>query len=199
MVKTQTAILRAVAMVLRTFAKATNDRLAALEVKERGLDGAQGPEGPAGPEGLPGRDGRDGRDGLPGADGQDGAPGRDGLDGFGFDDLEVKYDGERTFTFEFSRKDGDEIRTKSFPFVMPIPIYRGVWRPEREYLKGDTVTLNGSVWFAQSTTSARPGAEMGTKTWQLAVKEGQQGKQGPKGDPGKDGRNGRDLTFTPRS
>lgn len=196
--KTETAILRAVAMVLRSFASATNVRLAALELKERGLDGAPGPAGPAGPEGMPGRDGRDGRDGLPGADGQDGAPGRDGVDGFGLDDFDVKYDGERTFTFEFSRKVGDEVQTKTKTFVVPIPLYCGVWRPEREYQNGDAVTFNGSVWFALDETKARPGTEISAKTWKLAVKAGQDGKPGPKGDPGKDGRNGRDLTFTPR-
>lgn len=192
--KTESAILRAVAMMLRALATATNKRLDELETKSR-------EPGPAGPEGRPGRDGRDGRDGLPGADGangQDGAPGRDGLDGFGFDDLEVKYDGERTFTFEFRRQDGDEVRTKSFPFVVPFLIDRGVWRAEREYEKGDAVTFNGSVWFAQATTKTRPGTEISAKTWRLAVKEGREGKQGPKGDPGKDGRNGKDLTFTPR-
>lgn len=194
---TQSAILRAVAVVIREFAGRVNTRLATLEMKERGLDGAPGQ---VGPQGEQGRDGRDGRDGQPGQPGADGAAGKDGLDGFGFDDLSVKYDGERTLTVEFIRQDGDQLRTKSFPITLPVVLDRGVYRSDINYEQGDAVSWAGSLWIARASTHGeKPGD--GATSWRLAVKAGREGKQGPKGETGKDGKDGRpgrDLTFSSR-
>lgn len=189
--KTQSAILRAVAVVIREFAGRVNTRLAALEIKERGLDGAPGPQGP---QGEPGRDGRDGRDGSPGANGLDGIAGkdgRDGVDGLGFDDIDVKYDGERSITVEFRRvQDDGQIRVKSFPIRLPVIIDRGVYRGDKPYEKGDAVTWAGSLWVAQASVHGqRPGE--GETSWRLAVKAGREGKTGPAGPAGKDGKDGR--------
>ncbi|WP_205910137.1 hypothetical protein [Rhizobium rhizophilum] len=102
--------------------------------------------------------------------GRDGE-GKPGLDGFGFDDLDVVYDGEKTFTLRFVQGE----RVKEFPFVMPVVIDRGVYREGNDYKAGDAVTWAGSVWIAQKETSAKPDAG---DDWRLSVKRGRDGKDG---------------------
>lgn len=199
---------RLAAVTVKTIAAAIRPlaaRLDALERREvvqaapgvpgaKGDPGERGPEGPAGSEGAPGRDGRDGqpgRDGAPGANGlngADGAPGKDGADGIGFDDLDVTHDGERDFTFTFTKGE----RVKAWTFSVPVPIYRGVFADGTTYVRGDSVTWGGNLWIAQSSTTAKPAEGA---TWKLAVQRGREGKQGAKGEPGlngKDGAPGRD-------
>lgn len=119
---------------------------------------------------------------LPGPPGERGEKGEPG---FSLDDFQ--YDGERRFIFESKG-------TKRI-FVLPIPIYRGVWKNEQDYERGDITTVGGSTWHAQTDSKGvRPGN--GSKAWQLSVKCGRDGKDGqsimgPAGPPGKDGR---DLT-----
>jgi integrin beta 3 len=146
---------------------------------------------------VPGRDGRDGLtgekgiDGKSGVDGVNGRDGKDGLDGFGFEDLEVAHDGERGFTFRFT-KDG---RVKEFPFRLPVVLYRGVYEGGKAYERGDQVTAHGSTWTATADTKDIPGE--GVTAWVLSSKRGRDGKSGPvgeKGLDGKDGRAGKDLT-----
>ena len=118
-----------------------------------------------------------------------GEPGKDGRDGFGFEDFGIEYDGEKTFTFYFVR--GDD--KKTFTFITPLIIYRGLWKAGK-FLKGDAVTVDGSMFVAKQDTDAMPGTN---KEWQLAAKRGRDGDNGKKGDPGsigKAGRDGRDLT-----
>ena len=166
-------------------------------VGEKGLPGdlgERGPVGPVGEKGMLGAPGRDGRDGLPGPmgekglDGSHGRDGKDGIDGFGFDDLEVVHDGERGFTFQFT-KDG---RTKTFAFTLPVVIYRGVYEGGTTYQRGDQVTAHGSTWTAMAETKDVPGE--GATAWVLSAKRGRDGKPGPQGPGGKDGRAGKDLT-----
>jgi integrin beta 3 len=112
-----------------------------------------------------------------------------GNDGLGFDDLDVTYDGERTFTFRFVHGE----RVKEFPFKVPVMIYRGAFR-EQAYERGDTVTFGGSMWHCNAETADKP--EDGVEAWTHAVKrgrDGKSGKDGEKGDPGIPGRAGRDL------
>src|SRR6266436_5045804 len=85
-------------------------------------------------------------------------------DAFGFDDMSVDYDGERNLVLRFTR--GDDI--KEFPINLPIPIYRGVYKEQEIYKKGDTVTWGGSVWIAQVDTPSHP--RDGSTGWRLAVK-----------------------------
>ncbi|MFC7399583.1 hypothetical protein ACFQU1_20430 [Chelatococcus sp. GCM10030263] len=108
-----------------------------------------------------------GRDGAPGEKGQDG---RDGLDGLGFDDLEMTYDGERSFAFRFVRGE----QAKEFAFDVPVMIYRGVFKEGEAYKRGDTVTWGGSLWHCDGETADKPGE--GQKGWHLAVKRGRDGK-----------------------
>jgi hypothetical protein len=161
-------------------------------VGETGPVGPVGPPGPSGEkgtDGAPGRDGRDGQHGIPGLigekglDGKDGRDGIDGKDGLGFDDLSVEYDGERTFTFTF--KQGD--RMKSFPFRMPVVLYRGLYEAGKAYETGDSVTWGGSMWIAREpTTTIAPdeNSPAGKKAWALSTMRGRQGKPGLKGDTG---------------
>jgi integrin beta 3 len=143
-----------------------------------GLDGKDGAQGPIGPKGLQGDRGQPGQQGvrglqgeqgLAGRDGQPGVPGRDGKDGLGFDDLDVEYDGTRTFTFRMVRGE----REKAFSFTLPIVIDQGVWR-EQSYVKGDGVTWRGSFWIAQQDTTSKP--DEASSDWRLAVKRGRDGK-----------------------
>lgn len=170
--------------VLRECLQAMADRLAILEAKERGLDGEKGERGERGPQGEPGRDGLPG---IPGRDGKDGEKGQDGRDGFDFEDVNVLYDGERRFTWTFTKGD----RQKSFgPFVTRCVIWRGIWDESRTYEVDDQVTYAGSQWIAKEKNSGVRPDQFGTgaRVWTLAVKRGQQGKQGEPGAPGKDGK-----------
>jgi integrin beta 3 len=147
-------------------------------------DGAPGRDGAAGRDGAPGRDGSDGQDGS------DGRDGKDGVDGFGFDDLTLGYDGERTLTLRFARAG----RVKEFPVVVPWPLDLGVWKAGNVHARGDGVTHGGSWWIAQRDTTAKPGE---SEDWRMCVKRGRDGKdglKGDKGDSGAPGRAGRDLT-----
>lgn len=93
-----------------------------------------------------------------------------GKDGFGFEDMAVEFDGERTIELVFTK--GEEV--KRFSFELPTVIDRGVYRPETEYAKGDGVTWAGSFWIAQEKTSDKPGD--GSTGWRLAVKKGRDGR-----------------------
>jgi len=161
-----------------------------------GKDGKDGSDGAPGIDGKNGADGKDGRDGLDVKDlfradggrlvavmsdgttkdlgqfvGKDGEPGAPGADGFGFDDMDVTYDGEKTVTMTFTKGE----RVKVFSLAMPIVIDRGVYREGKDYLAGDGVTWAGSFWIAQKDTQAKP--ETGDD-WRLSVKRGRDGKDG---------------------
>lgn len=153
-------------------------RLSALEVKERGLDGATGPRG------LEGSPGRDGRDGVSVA----GPPGEKGADGLGFDDLDLVVDEARkTWVFRASR--GDVVKE----WVLPLPLDEGTYSDSETYRKGNSVTKGGAVYIAK--LDQVKGIEPGNGTpesataWRLIVargKEGKQGREGKQGLPGKD-------------
>ena len=143
---------------------------------EKGLTGERGERGADGRDGKDGKDGRDGKDGigLPGEKGLDGLDGKDGRDGFGFDDLTVEHDGERTVTLVYKR--GELV--KSFEIVFPVSIYRGVFDAAKAYEKGDVVTWGGHAWTALLNTLEQPGLTQKSSDWQLTVKAGRDGKPG---------------------
>lgn len=179
-----------------------------------------GPKGEAGLQGEPGANGKDGT-GLAGAvldrkgclvltltdgrtvdlgavvgedgeSGKDGEPGKDGRDGLGFDDLDVLFDGQRTFTFKMQR--GEVV--KEFQFDVPMMIYRGIYQKDAAYHPGDCVTWSGSLWHCQAETTEKPGEK--TAGWKLCVKSGRDGKDGMRGERGErgaPGANGKDLTI----
>jgi len=97
-----------------------------------------------------------------------GPSGPPGLDGLGFDDYAVAYDGERTLTHRWARGE----RSTEALVTLPTPIYRGVFVAGAQYTRGDLVTLDGSMWHANTTTAARPGEAATAADWTLAVKRG---------------------------
>lgn len=105
---------------------------------------------------------------MPGPAGPAGANGPAGHDGFGFDDLTVDYDGERTLTLRFVSGD----RVKAFPIVLPWPVYRGTFKAGADYNRGDVVTDRGSAWHANTATRFRPGD---SPDWQMMVRRGDRG------------------------
>jgi hypothetical protein len=106
---------------------------------------------------------------------------RDGKDGFGFDDITLEYDGERSFVIVMERE-GKE--SKRFPVEMPIVIYRGVYDASEEYKRGDCVTWDGCTWIAKEATTEKPGPGQ-SDFWQLSVKKGRDGRSVD--DPNKKG------------
>lgn len=146
---------------------------------EKGDAGAPGNRGAEGPEGKSGRDGRDGLPGVQGEKGLNGKDGRDGVDGFGFDDMSVEFDGERTATLKFAQGE----RTEEFPLVFRgTTIYRGVFQPERKYETGDQVTFGGSTWTAMRETEAEK-PDGSNDAWLLSAKRGRDGKFFDKDNP----------------
>jgi hypothetical protein len=102
-----------------------------------------------------------------------GRDGKDGEPGMGFDDLEVSFDGHRRMVFKFTRGE----RTKEFSFVLPVPVYRDVFKEGTTYCRGDMVTFGGSIWHcAEPSTITKPGE--GNPAWKLATKHGRDGKDG---------------------
>jgi hypothetical protein len=47
--------------------------------------------------------------------------------------------------------------------------YLGVWQSAADYVRGNMVTLDGSMWHANENTRDKPGT---SKAWTLAVKSG---------------------------
>lgn len=199
-----TQFIDAVLATVRDVALALAARIDALEAREAaaGADGAPGPAGPPGAQGLqgpPGPAGRDGRDGAPGVAGPQGAAGRDGANGrdgvvdvaagvkFGFQQVDYRNG------FWYWERDGQ--RHECGRWYAPVPLYEGIWAAERQYEQADMVTCEGSIWYANESTTARPdehGPE--SRAWRLAVKRGREGKQGAKGTQGEPGMPGRDAT-----
>lgn len=96
----------------------------------------------------------------------------------------------RTFKMWVERTSGP---TAAGTLRVPSVIYRGVWKHDQEYARGDMATWDGSVWHCEAdSTKDQPGT---SPAWKLAVKrgvngrdgkDGSQGKEGPEGKPGRD-------------
>jgi hypothetical protein len=97
--------------------------------------------------------------------------GKPGPPGLGFDDYDIKYDGERKVTFTLAR---NGIPPKAWEINFPMQIYRGVYVENNEYVRGDTVTWGGSLYHCNEPTKDKPGG--GSKAWTLAVKRGADGR-----------------------
>lgn len=102
-------------------------------------------------------------------------------DGFGFEDLSVEYDGQRSFSLKFVRGADSE----EFKFKLPVMIYKNVYQPGASYEQGDVVTWAGAMWHCDKNTDTKPGD--GNDNWTLAVKRGRNAKEvvpvGPKKSP----------------
>jgi integrin beta 3 len=94
------------------------------------------------------------------------------VDRMSFDDISIDYDGERSLVFKFVKNN----ETKELSVHLPIPIYRGVYRDNESYKKGDTTTWGGSIYIAQEDTDKHPRDGNGIY-WKLAVKAGRDGRK----------------------
>lgn len=105
---------------------------------------------------------------------------KDGKDGFSLEnfDAELMKDG-RTVLLKFEQGE----RTFAVELGFPAMIYRGVYREEETYAKGDTVTFGGSLWHcdAETVKGAKPDAVGEQKSWTLCAKKGRDGR--PDGKP----------------
>lgn len=80
---------------------------------------------------------------------------------------------------------------------IPVMLYRGIYRSDGKYQRGDVVTTGGSLWHCEIDDPKIGPNNNGKSDWKLIVKEGNRGKDGPEGKqgpPGRDGKDGRDLT-----
>ncbi len=177
------------------------------EKGDPGREGKDGALGPAGKDGRDGRDGKDGEKGDPGRDALaiDILPAIDearsyprgtyarhlnglwwsaantsGMRGWecivtGIQKVLIEQIQERKFKFTMLHSDGDPYVEE---FSLPVAIYRGIFKPDTEYLRGDEVTWGGSKWHCVAErTKEHPKAE-GCKDWVLSVKRGDPGKSG---------------------
>jgi collagen type III alpha len=195
---------------------------------EKGDAGTPGDRGEKGMDGRDGRDGKDGRDGTPGRDGAEIQPmpaidpektypqgvwakhagglwlsraQTDGMAGWdcivnGISDVSVDPGEElRSFTMTIRCSNGAVIERM---VSVPTMIYRGIWKAEEAYHRGDTVTRDGCTWVLNADEQAGYPGEVGKDTgWAMAVKRGRDGKdglRGEKGERGAEGRAGKDLT-----
>jgi hypothetical protein len=77
---------------------------------------------------------------------------------------------------------------KKIPLHFRPMQYVGVWDCERDYLPGDMITCEGSMWLARAPNSAlRPATDKGATAWQLVVKRGKDGTAGERGPQGERG------------
>src|SRR5262245_36039758 len=74
-------------------------------------------------------------------------------------------DGGRTLRWAL----GDTVQEIKTAIVLDA----GVWKEGTTYVAGDGVTLGGSFFIAQATTTAKPGK---SDEWRLAVKRGTDGR-----------------------
>jgi hypothetical protein len=92
------------------------------------------------------------------------ADGKNGFDLKHFD-TEMKRGG-RVLVLKFD--DGERVETHEL--AIDAMIYRGVYKAEAEYERGDVTTFDGGMWHCEKDTTERPGN--GSKDWVLAVKAG---------------------------
>lgn len=101
----------------------------------------------------------------------------DGMDGWecivdGVKDINIEYDGERSFTISTVKASG-KVSEKSFD--TPMVIDRGTFKDGAGYKKFDGVTFGGSFWIAQK--DAPEGKPGGSDDFRLSVKRGRDGRE----------------------
>jgi hypothetical protein len=106
--------------------------------------------------------------------GKDGEPGKPGRDGFNLEDFDATVmDDGRTVLLSFERGD----LSYKVELGFPVMLYRGVYREDSAYERGDTVTWGGSLWHLNADRATeKPGD--GSREWTLAAKKGRDGRDG---------------------
>jgi integrin beta 3 len=151
---------------------------------EIGPEGKRGLRGEVGEKGERGEPGKQGIAGAAGIDGKNGERGPKGETGRNASDLTFLQEYiieqvDRTFkTAKVSTSDGGRtlrwmIGDTVHEIKTAIVLDAGIWKEGATYAPGDGVTLGGSFFIAQSTTTARPGK---SDEWRLAVKRGTDGR-----------------------
>lgn len=89
-------------------------------------------------------------------------------------DVEESLDDGRTIRRTLTMTNGKVIVSER---KTSIAIYRGVWKHDTEYSRGDMATRDGSVWHCEhdGPTLEEPGK---SSHWRLAVKRGNHGRDG---------------------
>lgn len=88
----------------------------------------------------------------------------------GVQSLDVSMPTERECVVSIKSSSGAE-QIKNF--VLPVMIYRNVFKEGNEFERGDVVTWGGSLWHCNAQTNEKPGD--GSKSWTLAAKKGRDG------------------------
>lgn len=108
-----------------------------------------------------------------GRDGID-AKGEPGRDGFSLTDFDTSLDESgRILTLSLESED----LKITHELELGGMIYRGLYSPDQEYVRGDTVTWAGSLYIANERTGEKPD---NSKAWALAARKGRDGKDAPK-------------------
>jgi integrin beta 3 len=139
------------------------------ETGEKGERGEAGKQGPMGPAGI------DGKNGERGAKGE---PGRNASDLTYLQDYAAEQVGRAFKTATMTTPDGGRTLRWAMGDVVheiktAIVLDAGVWKEGITYAAGDGVTLGGSFFIAQASTTAKPGK---SDEWRLAVKRGSDGR-----------------------
>jgi hypothetical protein len=148
-----------------------------------GPEGKRGPKGDLGEKGErgePGKTGAAGRDGLDGKDGERGQKGEAGRNAADLVLLREYIDEQIAQVLKAAKittADGGRILLVSIAGTLheiktAVVLDAGVWT-ERAYVAGDAVSHGGSLFIAQTTTTAKPGR---SDEWRLAVKRGNDGR-----------------------
>jgi hypothetical protein len=139
---------------------------------------------------LPGPRGETGPEGKCGPAGEKGEPGAKGEPGRNASDLNYlqNYAGEQVAralkTATMTSPDGGRtlhwtIGENVHEIKTALVLDAGVWKEGKDYVPGDAVTLGGSLFIAQASTTAKPGK---SDDWRLAVKRGTDGRDARQDD-----------------
>ena len=125
-----------------------------------------------------GERGEQGKQGPPGERGIKGETGRNASDLTYLEDRVVEQVGRALKTATFTSPDGGRtlrwaVGEAVHEIKTAIVLDAGVWKEGTSCVAGDAVTLGGSLFIAQSDTTAKPGA---SDDWRLAVKRGNDGR-----------------------
>ena len=137
----------------------------AVGIGEKGDRGEQGKQGPMGPAGADGRDGERGKQGEPGRNAADLTFLQEHIEQRLERMIETTTittsDGGRTLLFAIGGRKIREVKTA-------LVLDAGGWKEGKVYVAGDGVSIGGSWWIAQTTTSSKPPSD----DWRLAVRCG---------------------------
>jgi hypothetical protein len=136
----------------------------------RALARLPGPRGDTGPEG---------KQGLQGERGEKGEPGRNAADLTYLQDYAAEQVGRAFKTVTVTTPDGGRTLRWAVGDIVheiktAVVLDAGIWKEGTSYVAGDGVTMSGSFFIAQTTTTAKPEDKSGD--WRLAVKRGHDGR-----------------------